>query len=451
MSGASGLRKHDHSSAGQGGTGAVGTPSDILSVPTAETDATLVLAPDGAGGVEFRAESGGSGVDIDDDAALIAGVNFADGSDPASPAAGHHIVYAKSGGVYVKDSAASVVGPFGTVPQALGTGDSPQFLALNVGHASDTTLARASAGNLTVEGNALYRAGGTDVAIADGGTGASTQAAAFDALSPMTTAGDIIIGGASGTGTRLAAGTSTHVLTSNGAGVAPSYQAVAGTGTVTTVKDEGSNLSTAVTSIDFVGAGVTATGTTAVTVTIPGGSGSVASDTIFDAKGDLPVGTGADTAAKLTVGANGTRPEAASGETTGIKWSYPPGYELDYVEITTGVSISATTEGTANTCITGTSQAYAAVPTLIEVFCPRLNAGATVIVLLFDGGTVIGRLGLVAFVGISTFQGSYRLTPSAATHQYIVKAYNSSSSSTFDCGAGGTGTEVPAFLRITKV
>lgn len=47
-----------------------------------------------------------------------------------------------------------------------------------------------------------------------------------------------------------------------------------GSGTLTTVKDEGSTLSTAVTSIDFVGAGVTATGTTAVTVTIPSGSGA---------------------------------------------------------------------------------------------------------------------------------------------------------------------------------
>jgi hypothetical protein len=50
--------------------------------------------------------------------------------------------------------------------------------SLEVGHASDTTLSRASAGNLQVEGNLLYRAGGTDVAVADGGTGASTAAAA---------------------------------------------------------------------------------------------------------------------------------------------------------------------------------------------------------------------------------------------------------------------------------
>ena len=87
----------------------------------------------------------------------------------------------------------------------VGTGDSPQLTAVNVGHASDTTLARASAGNLTVEGNAIYRAGGTDVPVADGGTGASTKAAALAnlgftvvadqparvALSPVT--GDVAV------------------------------------------------------------------------------------------------------------------------------------------------------------------------------------------------------------------------------------------------------------------
>ena len=49
--------------------------------------------------------------------------------------------------------------------------------------------------------------------IANGGTGATTKAAAFDALSPMSTAGDIIYGGTSGTGTRLAKGTDGQVLT----------------------------------------------------------------------------------------------------------------------------------------------------------------------------------------------------------------------------------------------
>ena len=51
------------------------------------------------------------------------------------------------------------------------------------------------------------------VSIANGGTGATTKTTAFDALSPMTTAGDIIYGGVSGTGTRLAKGNNGTVLT----------------------------------------------------------------------------------------------------------------------------------------------------------------------------------------------------------------------------------------------
>ncbi len=53
----------------------------------------------------------------------------------------------------------------------VGTGDSPQFTGVNIGHASDTTVTRASSGDINVEGNIVYRAGGTDVPVADGGTG----------------------------------------------------------------------------------------------------------------------------------------------------------------------------------------------------------------------------------------------------------------------------------------
>jgi hypothetical protein len=69
----------------------------------------------------------------------------------------------------------------------VGTGDSPQFTAVNVGHASDTTVTRSGAGDLAVEGNLVYRAGGTDVPITDGGTGASTAAAAATNLGLGTT------------------------------------------------------------------------------------------------------------------------------------------------------------------------------------------------------------------------------------------------------------------------
>lgn len=160
-----------------------------------------------------------------------------EGGSTSTPAANNVTVYAKANGLlYSKDDAGveTLVSGGATATRAslgLDTTDSPQFAGVNIGAATDTTVTRTGAGDIAVEGNALYRAGGTDVPIADGGTGASTATAAFDALSPMTTAGDLIVGGASGTRTRLAAGaTSGHVLTSTGSGSAPSWQAAAGGG-----------------------------------------------------------------------------------------------------------------------------------------------------------------------------------------------------------------------------
>lgn len=54
------------------------------------------------------------------------------------------------------------------------------------------------------------------VALANGGTGQTTASAAFNALSPVTTTGDLIIGNGTNSATRLAIGASTYVLTSNG-------------------------------------------------------------------------------------------------------------------------------------------------------------------------------------------------------------------------------------------
>jgi len=54
---------------------------------------------------------------------------------------------------------------------------------------------------------------------------------------------------------------------------------------------------------------------------VSGGAGSVAADVIFDVKGDLPVGTGADAAARLPVGANGTFLKTNSATATGLEWT----------------------------------------------------------------------------------------------------------------------------------
>ncbi len=53
---------------------------------------------------------------------------------------------------------------------------------------------------------------GTAQSIGNGGTGQTTASAAFNALSPMTTPGDMIYGGAAGAATRLAGGATTTVM-----------------------------------------------------------------------------------------------------------------------------------------------------------------------------------------------------------------------------------------------
>ena len=52
--------------------------------------------------------------------------------------------------------------------------------------------------------------------VASGGTGQTTASAAFNALSPITTTGDLILGNGSNSATRLGIGANGYVLTSNG-------------------------------------------------------------------------------------------------------------------------------------------------------------------------------------------------------------------------------------------
>jgi hypothetical protein len=52
-----------------------------------------------------------------------------------------------------------------------------------------------------------------------------------------------------------------------------------------------------------------------------GAGGSMATDSIWDTKGDLAVATGADAASKLAVGTNGQVLTADSAQATGVKWA----------------------------------------------------------------------------------------------------------------------------------
>lgn len=107
-------------------------------------------------------------------------------------------VYAQ-GGALGTPASATLTNATG-LPQAgtvgLTTADSPQFAAVNIGAATDTTITRTGAGDIAVEGNAIYRADGTDVPVTDGGTGASTAGGALTNLG-VTAAAQTILDDAS--------------------------------------------------------------------------------------------------------------------------------------------------------------------------------------------------------------------------------------------------------------
>lgn len=126
-----------------------------------------------------------------------------------SPAAGATLVYNGSAWVDGPLDLADADAVTGVLPDANIAStiarDSEVTAAVSA-HESDTTSVHGIADTST-----LYRAGGTDVAITDGGTGQSTAAAAFDALAPTTTRGDVMFRNAT-TNARLAKGTAGQVL-----------------------------------------------------------------------------------------------------------------------------------------------------------------------------------------------------------------------------------------------
>ena len=138
------------------------------------------------------------------------------------------------------------------------------------------------------------------------------------------------------------------------------------------------------------------------------------------------------------------------------------GKELDYAEITSSASITATTEAGADTVVTGASVAYdGATIVFIEFAAPWWNpdtvaAGRQIALYLFEDGASLGRIGLhfsqVAGVNAHMpLRAATRLTPTNASHTYSIRSAVSTGSGTIAAGAGGSGAERPAFLRITRV
>lgn len=186
------------------------------------------------------------------------------------------------------------------------------------------------------------------------------------------------------------------------------------------------------------------------------GSASGIPATLFDAQGDIIVASAADTAARLALGASATYPRSNG---TTLAYAFPPGHEFDYAEITSPASPNATSEATATTIITGASVTYdGSTVVLVEFSAPYITppSGAlhNLVIVLYDGSSSIGQLGIVTAnpTNASRFpvRMARRMTPSGAAHTYSIRAYVDSGTGTIHAGAGGAAAYFPAFMRITK-
>jgi hypothetical protein len=177
----------------------------------------------------------------------------------------------------------------------------------------------------------------------------------------------------------------------------------------------------------------------------------------MSAVGDIIQGTTAGAPAALAAPLAG-KVLTGAGVTTSVAYKYPPGYEFDYVEFTSGVSITATTEATANTVVTGNAVTYdGSTIIMIDFQCTYTQPSGTnsLQFVLYDGGSSIG---LIEFsspsatgTGFPAQRMSRRLTPSAAAHTYSIRALTGGGTATVGAGAGGNGAYMPGFIRQTKV
>jgi hypothetical protein len=146
-----------------------------------------------------------------------------------------------------------------------------------------------------------------------------------------------------------------------------------------------------------------------------------------------------------------------------IKTFYPlfgelkRGMLLNYAERTSNLSVTATTEGTSQEVVSTNSFSYPNSEILIEFFSP--NAGnpytaQNLIILLYDDATILGQMVKIAGSANniqSSLYGSYKLIPSLGMHTFKIKAIVSANQGEINAGAGGTGTLLPTFIKITAI
>lgn len=186
-----------------------------------------------------------------------------------------------------------------------------------------------------------------------------------------------------------------------------------------------------------------------------GAGGSVATDAIWDAAGDLAVGTGANTAARLAIGAtDGMVLQRVGGA---VVWAFPAGFQRDFATFNANVSPNATTEGTANTVVTGNAVTYEAVPYNVHFHANNCRAdttsGRTMTLWLYVDGSSVGPITIFGSAGVASTPTDVftQYTPSAGSHTLSIRASVSAGTGLIVAGAGGAGVAASlGYIRVTK-
>jgi hypothetical protein len=142
------------------------------------------------------------------------------------------------------------------------------------------------------------------------------------------------------------------------------------------------------------------------------------------------------------------------------KWGTLPGQELAYAQSTASLTVTATTAPTAQTAVSAGAVTFDGSPVMVEFYSPGVYpptiANSQIVLNLWDGSTDLG------YVAQSTYPGGTnqhivpvtilrRLTPSAGSHTYSIRAWASGAGGAVMAGFGGIDTYAPVYIRITRV
>lgn len=211
----------------------------------------------------------------------------------------------------------------------------------------------------------------------------------------------------------------------------------------------------------------------ATTSGAPGSGTFAVGDYVIDQTGGLFVctaagspGTWAASSGSLSgvtvtgTAASGQVPVASS--SSAGAWAYPPGFEINYTQITSPANITDTAESTATALISPGAITFDGTAVICEffgvVFMDTAAVGDLIVITLFEGATQITRLAAARAdqttnQDLHTIYAAYRFTPTAASHTYKLCAFTASTTGTpkINAGAAGTNGYPPAFVRFVKV